>query len=237
MTHRISKPMRDSLGPPARGPSSSARRRSIGAPAGKNANVPVSESVADRGPSTEFVDLPVTIASAVDAAVILDSVVEAIMVFDPDTFLIAEANRGAVELLGRSRDELVGQSIVEVLRGADAEPFAGHVASLAAGDADSTTLTLDYMTGDRSSISVEVVLQPIDLPGGTRVIVAIARDIRGRIATQVRLQRLAELEHSRAAELNAVIRAMGEAVVVCTIGGAITLTNPAAEALFPGLDP
>ena len=120
---------------------------------------------------------------------------------------------------GIARDDLLGQSIVEVLRGADAERFAGHVAALAAGEVDATTLVLDYLTGDGSSIAVEVVLQPIDLPGGSRVIVAIARDIRGRIETQIRLQRLAELEHSRAAELNAVIRAMGEAVVVCGADG------------------
>ena len=83
---------------------------------------------------------------------------------------------------------------------------------------------------------MEVVLQSVELPGGTRTIVAIARDIRDRIEAQVRLQRLAEAEHARAAELNAVIRAMGEAVVVCTIDGAITLSNPAAGALFPGLE-
>ena len=175
-------------------------------------------------------------ASAVDAAVILDSVVEAIMVFDPDTLRIAEANRGAVDLLGRSREDLLGQSVVEVLRGADAERFASHVAALAAGGTDATTLTLDYLSGDGSSIAVEVVLQPIELPGGSRVIVAIARDIRGRIATQIRLQRLAELEHSRAAELNAVIRAMGEAVVVCAADGTITLSNPAGESIFPEVD-
>lgn len=173
-------------------------------------------------------------ATAVDAAVILDAVLEAILVFDPQTLEISEANRGATELLGRAHHELVGQSIVEVLRGADATRFARHAAALAAGDADATTLLLDYVTGDGGSIAVEVVLQPIDLPDGSRVIVAIARDIRGRLETQIRLQRLAELEHSRALELNAVIRAMGEAVVVCAADGRITLSNPAGESIFPG---
>jgi two-component system phosphate regulon sensor histidine kinase PhoR len=66
--------------------------------------------------------------------------------------------------------------------------------------------------------------------------VAIARDIRERIEAQVRLQRLAEAEHARAAELNAVIRAMGESVVVCAADGKILLTNPAAERLFPDVE-
>ena len=48
---------------------------------------------------------------------------------------------------------------------------------------------------------------------------------------------MAEAEHQRAAELDAVIHAMGEAVVVCRADGAIALTNPAARALFPGRSP
>ena len=41
-----------------------------------------------------------------------------------------------------------------------------------------------------------------------------------------------QAEHARAAELNAVIRAMGEGVIVCTVDGRISLANPAAEQLF-----
>ncbi len=95
---------------------------------------------------------------------------------------------------------------------------------------------LDYQRSDGKPAAVEVVLQPVDLPGSSRAIVAIARDIRERIEVQVRLQRLAQAEHARAAELNAVIRAMGEAVVVCAADGTITLTNPAGERLFPDVD-
>jgi PAS domain S-box-containing protein len=228
--------VRDPLRSPARGPSSPARWGLHAAAARKNANEPVNETVAgSRLPSGPAFNRPST-TEPVDAAVILDSVVEAILVFDPDSLRIAEANRGATDLLGIARDDLLGQSIVEVLHGADEERFAGHVATLIRGGLDATTLVLDYLTGDGSSIAVEVVLQPIDLPGGSRVIVAIARDIRGRIETQIRLQRLAELEHSRAAELNAVIRAMGEAVVVCGADGTITLANPAGESIFPEVD-
>ena len=174
--------------------------------------------------------------SIVDPAAILDAVAEGIIVFDPETYHIVEANRGATGLLGRQHDGLVGQSIVELLRDADAERFASHVAALVSGVTDATTLMLDYLRGDGDTIAVEVVLQPIELPGGRLVIVAIARDIRGRLQTQIRLQRLAEAEHARAAELNAVIRAMGEGVVVCAPDGAITLSNPAGELIFPDIE-
>ena len=47
---------------------------------------------------------------------------------------------------------------------------------------------------------------------------------------------LAESEHARAAELNAVIRAMGDGIFVCTGDGQISLANPAAEDLFPDVE-
>jgi signal transduction histidine kinase len=50
---------------------------------------------------------------------------------------------------------------------------------------------------------------------------------------EARLQRLAEAEHARAAELNAVIRAIGDGVVVCAADGRILLSNPAGQDLFP----
>lgn len=196
----------------------------------------MSETLAGGPPFTELPDDRSQIGSTVDPAVILDAVAEGILVFDPETFRIAEANRGVTELLGRSHDRLVGESIVELLQHADAERLRSHVAALVAAVTDTTTLMLEYERVAGSSIAIEVVLQPIELPGGRLVIVAIARDIRGRLQTQIRLQRLAEAEHARAAELNAVIRAMGEAVVVCASDGTITLTNPAGEQIFPGIE-
>lgn len=54
-----------------------------------------------------------------------------------------------------------------------------------------------------------------------------------RLKVASRFQQLADQEHARAAELNAVIRAMGDGLVVCAADGRITLANPAGENLFP----
>jgi PAS domain S-box-containing protein len=167
---------------------------------------------------------------------ILDSVVEAIVVFDPVSHVIEEVNRGTTELLGRTRDELVGKRYETLLRPAEAARIPAIVGPLVAGERAALTVMLDYQRADAQPAAVEVVLQPVDLPGSPRAIVAIARDVRERIEVQVRLQRLAQAEHARAAELNAVIRAMGEAVVVCAADGTITLTNPAGERLFPDVE-
>jgi signal transduction histidine kinase len=56
------------------------------------------------------------------------------------------------------------------------------------------------------------------------------------IEAQERLRGLAASEHARAAELNAVIRAMGDGLVVCDPSGRILLSNPAAEDVFPDVE-
>jgi PAS domain S-box-containing protein len=170
------------------------------------------------------------------AVAVLDAVAEAIMVFDPGTFEITGVNRGACDLLRRRRDELVGHRIDELLPPAEAGRLALIVRPLAAGEREIATLMLPYRLPNGATISVEVVLQVVELDPGTRGIVAIARDISERIEVQVRLQRLAQSEHARAAELNAVIRAMGEAVIVCGADGQISLSNPAGEQMFPDVE-
>ena len=65
---------------------------------------------------------------------------------------------------------------------------------------------------------------------------AVARDIADRIEAQANLRRLAESEHARAAELNAVIRAIGDGIFVCDADGRISLSNPAAEDIFPDVE-
>ena len=167
------------------------------------------------------------------AEAILDSVVEAIFVFDADSHTISTVNRGACELFRRTRAELVGHRIDEFLGPADVTRLTRLFRPRAMGEREVATVMAEYKVAGARPISVEFVLQPVELPGGTRAIVAIARDIGDRIEVQVRLQRLAQSEHARAAELNAVIRAMGEAVVVCQADGSISLANPAAERLFP----
>ena len=167
------------------------------------------------------------------AEAILDAVVEGIVVLDPDSGRVVDLNRGAEALLGRGRDQLIGRPIADLIRRSDADRLAGFIDQVASGRRTTSTVMTEIQPADGPSIAVEVVLQAISLHDGSRAIVAIARDISERIEVQVRLQRLAQAEHARAAELNAVIRTMGEGVIVCAPDGRISLANPAAERLFP----
>lgn len=152
--------------------------------------------------------------------------------FDAESLELAEANRQATELLGLERDALVGQSLERIMGREDGLRLANLVHSKDLVAEPFRTM-LEYRRQDGTTVPVEVSLRAVRGPDQSRTVIAVARDVGNRIETQVRLQRLAAAEHARAAELNAVIRAIGEAVVVCATDGTITLANPAAHALFP----
>jgi len=156
-------------------------------------------------------------------------------VVDPESMRIVHANLGASIATGIEATDLAGAPLESVLPDMDPALIRGLAGAVTTGGADARTMTL-ALDGPRGPIPVEVLVQRIELAGGPDRLVAIARDITDRVEAQARLQRLAEAEHARAAELDAVIHAMGEAVFVCAADGAIVLANPAAEGMFPEVE-
>ncbi len=163
---------------------------------------------------------------------ILDAVAEAVFVLDPVTDMIQGVNHGASALLGRSAHELAGRRLADLVEESD-EALSRIVRSVREGRSDARTIPLHFLREGAAPIPAEVLLQRVDLPGEPPTTVAIARDVRERQEVQGRLRRLAEAEHARAAELNAVIRAMGDGVIVCGADGRTILSNPAGRQMFP----
>ena len=166
---------------------------------------------------------------------ILDTVDEAIVLFEPDSLRVRDANETALRLFESDRADTIGRPLTDWIPELEPGGLRRLVAPILDGDLGTRTVILTVGSGSNGSVPVEVLLQTFDL-SGSRLLLAIARDIRERLEAQVRLQRLAEAEHARAAELNAVIRAMGEGVVVCASDGTITLANPAAQDMFPTVE-
>ncbi len=164
---------------------------------------------------------------------ILDMVEEAIVAFEPATHVVIDANRAAADLFGEARDGVIGRPLSQWMVDVDHQRLDDLIRPLTDGAIGSRTVTLAVRRADDRMVPVEILFQAIDLDG-SRSLVAIGRDVGERIQAQARLQRLAEAEHARAAELDAVINAMGEAVIVCAQDGGISLANPAGLALFPG---
>jgi PAS domain S-box-containing protein len=166
----------------------------------------------------------------------VDAVHEAIVVFDATDLRIIDANRGALSVFGSTMADTIGRPITDWIVGMDAGRLAAMVAPIVRGEVEARTLVLAYRRPDGGTVPMEILLQVAELENGATGVVAVARDIRDRIESQARFQRLAEAEHARAAELNAVISAMGDGIVVCAADGRVTLTNPAGSDLFEGVE-
>jgi PAS domain S-box-containing protein len=165
---------------------------------------------------------------------ILDAVAEAVFVLEPSTEVIQGTNQGATVLLGRSAHELAGKRLSDLVE-ESRETLSRIIRAVREGRSEARTIPLHFLRDGASSVPAEVLLQRVDLPGEAPTTVAIARDVRERQEVQGRLRRLAEAEHARAAELNAVIRAMGDGVIVCGADGRTILANPAGRQMFPGV--
>ena len=165
---------------------------------------------------------------------ILDAVAEAVFLVEPSTGEIIEVNEGGVELLDLTKDDVVGRRLWELLEATDEHAIERLVAPVRDGRVEARTAALRLRRNADVAVPVEILLQRVDLPGEETTLVAIARDIRERLESQGRLERLARAEHARAAELNAVIRAMGDGVIVCGADGRILLANPSAREMFSG---
>lgn len=164
---------------------------------------------------------------------ILDAVAEAIFVLEPSGDVVQGVNHGANELLGRPASELVGRRLSDLVEDPVSQGVERVMDAVRDGRSEARTIPLRFRRDGAASIPAEVLLQRVELPGEAPTIVAIARDVRERLEVQGRLKRLAEAEHARAAELNAVIRAMGDGVIVCGADGQTILANPAGRAMFP----
>jgi K+-sensing histidine kinase KdpD len=74
----------------------------------------------------------------------------------------------------------------------------------------------------------------VQLAGMASVAIENARLYEAALDARSQLAWAAHIQRVRAAELRAVIEAMGEAVMVCDAGDRVSLVNPAADALFRG---
>jgi K+-sensing histidine kinase KdpD len=72
----------------------------------------------------------------------------------------------------------------------------------------------------------------VQIAGMASVAIENARLYEAAVDARTQLAWAAHIERVRAAELRAVIEAMGEAVLVCDSSGRVSIVNPAADALF-----
>ncbi len=175
---------------------------------------------------------PVSVDALPVGASILDALPDGILVLDPATLRFCYANQGASKQVGYSRDELLQMTPRDIEPLYDDQANRDLLAPLLDGTLSSRTISTLYRRKDGGLIPVEVMLQYMRPEGAEGRVVSVARDLTGRVEAEARLHRLVQSGRTGAAEFAAMIAAIGDGVVVCTPGGAVTHANPVASALF-----
>ncbi len=146
---------------------------------------------------------------------------DAIMVFDPGSEEILDANRKACELYGLPREELLGRSLkeftVDVARGERAIRTVLERGGI-------QRFETVHRTADGREVVLVCSASVVDL-GGRRVIVTVNRDVTGQRRREARLRLLAR-----------ALESVGEAVVITDPEDRIRWANPAFYRMY-GFEP
>lgn len=163
---------------------------------------------------------------------IVDASADAVFMFDPETLQLTYANRGGGDLVGCVPEQLLGSSVLELHPTVREAAFRERLAELRSSPDTSRTYSEVLVRRNREEIPVDIRIQMITLADSTRTAILTARDISERIDVEARLARIADDERRQAAELRALIQALGEGVLVIDPPGRIAMANHAARAIL-----
>lgn len=111
---------------------------------------------------------------------ILDNTLDMIFMFDPHTLCFVYLNKGTVESLGYTREELIGRPVWEIKPRMPEAVFRSFIAPLLQDEKPWLNYETVYLSKDGTELPVEVFLQLVEEGDGQRLFVAIARDLTER---------------------------------------------------------
>jgi PAS domain S-box-containing protein len=136
------------------------------------------------GTFTDIEDQKRAQAALAELKGILDAVLDAVLIFDPDDLRLLYVNQGASALLGYPTRQLAEMRPFEFLTGYDEPTFRELLATLGDGSQALMTLETQVRRRDARTVPVDVSLQLIRIDG-TRRVVSIARDMTDRQQAQL----------------------------------------------------
>lgn len=142
---------------------------------------------------------------------------------DPD-LIYRDANREFLEFVGKSRDEVIGHSVAEILGPEVVDQYHAMAARVQAGETMRWEGWIPFVT--RGQRYLQVSLMPYVAVGDTRVgFLTFTRDL-----TELKL---GEQELARSEAMNrAVVMSSLDAIIVADVDWKVVEFNPAAEAMF-----
>jgi two-component system sensor histidine kinase TtrS len=131
----------------------------------------------------------------------LDQIMDCVFMFQPDTLHFIYVNRGGMQQVGYSAEELFKMTPLDLKPEFTEEGFRAMIAPLLNGTRETLTFTTVQMAKTGSRIPVEVFLQYVKPTGETGRFVAIVRDISQRMQEEKEKEKLqSQLLHTQKLE-------------------------------------
>ncbi|MEQ1439608.1 diguanylate cyclase [Fontimonas sp. SYSU GA230001] len=124
---------------------------------------------------------------------LLDNATEEVYIFDAQSLLFLEVNRGGRRNLGYRPEQLTRMTPLDMSEELDADSFRNYLTSLRGGDTDHVVYRCRHRRADGSSYPVEVRLN-FSRDEEPPVFMAIATNITERIAYEEKLNQLAHFD-------------------------------------------
>jgi PAS domain S-box-containing protein len=163
-----------------------------------------------------------------------DGAFDAVYLAQPGSFRLTYANDRAIEQSGWTAEGLAERTLLDLLPRLDVGRLRREAEHNGEGAAFWATV---LRRRDGELRPVDLALRRVEPAVGHPAVLAVVRDVSERVESHARLQRLVQQERARAAELETVLSAIGDAVVVCATDGVVTLANPASVDMFGSRPP
>jgi PAS domain S-box-containing protein len=136
---------------------------------------------------------------------ILNVTRDGVFMFEARTLRFFYVNEGAVQLVGYTREELLGMTPLDLKPELDEPSYRASIGPLLEGRLSSQTFSAVYRRKDGVDVPVEIVLQSIESAAGQEALVASVRDVTERRQAEedrrLYQERLEEHVQQRTAEL------------------------------------
>lgn len=168
----------------------------------------------------------------------LDQTLDCVFMFGANPLKFFYVNKGAIEQVGYSHEELMQMSPYDIKPDYDESAFKEMIAPLLSQKSTSCTFTTRHQHKDGHIIPVEIFLQHISFKDNSRFI-AVVRDIteRQKIEQQLKkvnleLEQRVEERTAKIQEQATILNQIHDSVISTNLEGTITSWNKGAERLF-----
>lgn len=169
----------------------------------------------------------------------LDQTLDCVFMFEPQGFKFTYVNRGALEQVGFSAEELLAMTSLDIQPDINKGEYARLIKPLVRGERQSVTYETRHCHKNGDLIPVEILLQYVYFPNEPSRFVAIVRDITERKRIEKELEahhfQLEKLVRERTSRVQAQARIIDQAhdsIVTTDLDGVVRTWNGGAERLF-----